>query len=286
MITMADYFEQKQHFDVDRELIQNALDASQAVAIKALHGFARGLWQGELPVYVSMTTPLENGGWGHLMPLWFKPSERPVPFYTLENWALFSLVYADSFGEDAETVALIDKVFTIENIVRLVAGTNILLPFLPTTDGQGYFFRHGMLPYLISVLWMDEHIKNDMLKLHESGARNFIRRHDLAAREDVFEWLGQHEHSVFSRLERNNIVDDEAIDELLSQQLPGSLFESYQFMFGAINLGVTALVRAYQDKPLDEWETWFYQELSYPYRMPNFAEDAIRDLIQSTVVNV
>lgn len=164
-------------------MIHDALESAQSDAIKGLHGFARDLWKGELPVYPSMTTSENNGGWGHLMPLWFNPSERPVPFYTLENWALFSLTYRDSFGHSQEIVNLAAREFNIENIVQLVAGTNLLLPILPTTDGKGFFFRHGMLPYLISILWMDEDISNSMLKLHQNGARNFVMNNDLIAKK-------------------------------------------------------------------------------------------------------
>lgn len=286
MLAISDYRKLKPEFEVDRDLIREALEESQPLAITALHNFARNLWKGQLPVYVSMTTPASNGGWGHLMPLWFKPAERPVPFYTLENWTLFAMVYRYSFGQNKEIAAIADKVFTVENIVRFVAGNNLLLPFLPSTDGQGYFFRHGMLPYLLSILWQDDDVKSDLLKLHQSGARKFIQKNNLLAEKDVFEWLSNLEHEVFARLERNQITDDESVEELLSNQEEGSLIDLYLSMFGAISLGITALANHYQDKPLDEWASWFYQELSFPYRTPHFAEEAIETLLQSEAVNV
>lgn len=286
MIAFSEYQQLKPKFEVERALIQAALEDSQPLAITALHNFARNLWNGQLPVYVSMTTPVSNGGWGHLMPLWFKPAERPVPFYTLENWTVFAMVYRNSFGRSEEIGVIADRTFTVENIVRLVAGNNLLLPFLPSTDGQGYFFRHGMLPYLLSILWQDDDVKSDLIKLHQIGARTFIRKHGLAEKKDLFEWLSNLEHEVFSQLERNNILDDESVEGLLFDQEEGSFFNLYSSMFGAISLGISALVSHYQDKPMEEWQTWFYQELSYPYRMPNFGEEAIVNLIQAEAVNV
>jgi hypothetical protein len=233
-----------------------------------------------------MTEPESNGGWGHLMPLWFKPHERPIPFNTLENWGLFALVYSHSFGKDEEVLALVDEVFTVENLVRVVAGNNLLLPFLPTTEGQGYFFRHGMLPYLVSILWLEEDIRSNWLRLHELGAQQFMSEHNLAAQEDVTSWLNQREHTIFSQLERNNVHSDENVNQLLSDTSDNNLFIDYYAMFGAICLGVTALAAHYQNKPHQEWPTWFYQELSFPYRLPDFGSEAVHSLIESTAINV
>jgi hypothetical protein len=125
------------------------------LVIEALSTFVQPhLWRGELAVYPVMTTPQENGGWGHLMPFWFKPQERPVPFYTLNNWALFALVYAHSFGPSNEARRLVEQVFTVENVVQVVVGTNLQLPFLPTTQGRGSFFRQGMFPFLLSMFFV------------------------------------------------------------------------------------------------------------------------------------
>lgn len=98
--------------------------------------------------------------------------------------------------------------------------------------------------------------------------------------------MSEREHSLFTKLERINVVNDESIEELLDAKGIDNLYGEYQFMFGAICLGVSALAKYYQDKPLGDWATWFYQELSYPYRMPEFGQEAITDFIQSEVVNV
>ncbi len=287
----AEYHQYRSLFAVDDNLIRRTIAACEPLVTEALSVFAQPhLWRGELPVYVVLTTPEENGGWGHLMPLWFKPQDRPVPIYALNNWALFALVYAYSFGSSAKAGQLIQQVFTLENIVRVVVGTNLQLPFLPTTQGHGSFFRQGMLPFLVSILWLEEETCRAWLHLHELGAQHFIASHNLAACADPVTVLTELEYTVFSRLERNTITTEEAVAAFLTppanstngdvSPITPSLLALYQSMFGAINLGVTALAAYYQHKPLEAWRDWILQEIIIPYRMPDYGVEAIRTLVK------
>lgn len=289
MLTFADYQHLTTLYVVDRELIQHSIAVCEPLLVEALGLHVHHhLWRGELPVYPVMTTPQDNGGWGHLMPLWFRPQERPIPFYAMNNWALFALVYAHSFGPSDEARQLVQQIFTVENLVRVVVGTNLQLPFLPTTQGRGRFFRNGMLPFLLSILWLDEETRRAWLRLHELGAQRFVVTQGLAAYEDPTSKLADLEYTIFGRLERNNITNDEAIAAFLSPadgsaesaETP-SLLSLYQAMFGAIGLGVTALAVHYRDKPLEAWRDWILTEITMPYRMPDYGIEAIRTVIHN-----
>lgn len=292
MLTFSDYEHYKSLFSVDRDFIRRNIAVCDPLIIEALSVHAqRHLWRGELPVYPVLTTPQENGGWGHLMPFWFKPQERPIPFYALDNWALFALVYAHSFGPSAEAQRLIRQTFTVDNVVQVVVGTNLQLPFLPTTQGRGRFFRQGMLPFLLSILWLEDEARQAWLRLHELGAQRFIETQNSAIYEDPNAVLTELEYNIFSRLERNNITSDEAVADFLSPVSPDgstesteppSLLSLYQAMFGAISLGITALATYYRDKPLEAWRDWILTEITMPYRMPDYGIDAIKILLQKT----
>jgi len=287
MLTLADYQRYTTLFKVDRDFIRDNIAVCEALVIEALDVHAqRHLWRGELPVYPAMTTPQKNGGWGHLMPLWFKSHERPIPYYALTNWGLFALVYAHSFGPSDEAGQLVQQVFTVENLVRVVVGTNLQLPFLPTTQGRGRFFRNGMLPFLLSILWLDEGTRQAWLRLHELGSQRFVEEQRLASCEDLNAELTELEYSIFSRLERNNVTTDEAVAELLEDGSTGStespsLLSLYQAMFGAICLGITALASHYSDKPLEAWREWILTEITMPYRMPDYGIEAIEKVIHN-----
>jgi hypothetical protein len=292
MLTVANYQHYTTLFKVEPDLIRRSIARCEPLLIDALSIHAQPhLWRGELPVYSILTTPQDNGGWGHLMPFWFKPQDRPVPFYALENWALFALVYAGSFGPSDEAKRLVKRVFTVENVVRTVVGTNLQLPFLPSTQGRGRFFRHGMLPFLLSMLWLDEDTSQAWFRLHELSAQRLIAAHGLATAEDPITMLTEMEYAIFGRLERNTITNDEAVAAFLSQTddpdelaRSPSLLSLYQDMFGAIGLGVTALANYYQDNPLGAWREWVGRELAMPYRMHDYGIKAIKTLLDQSAV--
>lgn len=294
MLTFANYQYYQSFFAVDHELIRRSIAACEPLVIEALSVFAQPhLWRGELPIYPVLTTPQENGGWGHLMPVWFKPQDRPVPVYALNNWALFALVYAHSFGSSDKTRQLVQQVFTLENVVRVVVGTNLQLPFLPTTQGHGSFFRQGMLPFLLSILWLEEETRRAWFHLHELGAQHFIAGHNLATCADPVAVLTNLEYAIFNRLEHNIITHEEAVADFLTptaNSINGDaptgtlpLLTLYQAMFGAINLGVTALAAYYHDKPLEAWRDWVLQEIIIPYRMPDYGIEAVKALVKREV---
>lgn len=291
MLTFAHYQDYRSLFVVDHDLIRDSIAVCEPLVIEALSVFVRPhLWRGELPVYPVLTTPQENGGWGHLMPVWFKPQDRPVPVYALNNWALFALVYAHSFGPLDTAGQLVRQVFTVENVVRVVVGTNLQLPFLPTTQGHGSFFRQGMLPFLLAILWLEEETRRAWLHLHELGAQHFIASHNLTIQADPVAVLTELEYTIFSRLERNTVNSDEAVAAFLAATANSmnkdaptktpSLLTLYQAMFGAINLGVTALAAYYHSKPLEAWRDWILQEIIIPYRMPDYGVEAIKTLVR------
>jgi len=288
MIALADYQAGIARYAVDRALVQRSLAVCEPLVVEGLAVYAqRYLWRGELPVYPVMTTPQQNGGWGHLMPVWFKPQERPIPVNVLSNWTVFSLVYGESFGPSPEAEQLRRQVFTIENIVRVVIGTNLQLPFLPSTQGEGCFFRNGMLPFLLSILWLEDDTRRAWLRLHELGARHFVERQGLAAVEDPIAVLTDLEHAIFNRLERNEVTTDEAVAVFLNDDgvhdLSGgpSLLSLYRAMFGAIDLGITALAKTYQPKSLADWRDWILTEITMPYRMPDYGIEAIKSFINT-----
>jgi hypothetical protein len=289
-LTFADYQYHRGRFAVDRDLVRRSITICEPLVIEALSVLVQPhLWRGELPVYPVMTSPPENGGWGHLMPVWFKPQDRPIPLYALDNWALFALVYAHSFGPSDEAKRLVSQVFTAENVVRVVVGTQLQLPFLPSTQGRGHFFRHGMLPFLLSILWLEEDERRAWLRLHEFGAQRFIERRSPASHA-LRALLDELEYAIFGRLERNAVTGDQAVtaflsgsdDSVESPELP-SLLSLYQDMFGAVGLGITALAAYYRSKPLDAWRDWILHELIMPYRMHDYGIEAITSLLQHHV---
>jgi len=285
-LSFANYQRYMARFAVDRERVRQIIAACEPLAIEAISVYGlQHLWRGELPVYPVMTTPEDNGGWGHLMPVWFKPYERPVPVYVLNNWALFALVYADGFGRSDEARHLVEQTFTVDNLARVVVGTNLLIPFLPSTQGKGVFLRHGMLPYLLSILWLEQDARRAWLRLHELGAARFIAISGLAGRADPIATLDELEFLIFARIERNNITSDEAVAAFLASDTVGppgipSLLSLYQDLFGAIDLGITALAAHYHTKSFDAWRAWFPQEIGVSYRMSDYAIQAIQAVLQ------
>lgn len=284
-LTFADYQQYAAQFMVNRAFIGEQMATRQALVIEALGVHAeRYMWQAELPVYPVMTTAEKNGGWGQLMPFWFKPQDRPIPYYTLDNWALFALTYAHSFGPSAEAQALVERFFTVETVTQVVVGTNLQLPFLPTTQGRGRFLRNGMLPFLLAILWLEDETRQAWLRLHQLGAAHFIEAQDLAACANPIDRLTELEYAIFSHIEHNEVLSEEAVAQFLDDNLTNStetpsLVSLYQALFGGIGLGITALANEYRDKPLTAWREWILTEITMPYRMPDYGIEAIKTLI-------
>ena len=289
-LTFAQYQHYQTLFNVDRAAVRQSMAECESLIIEAMSIHLQShLWHGGLPVYPVMTTAPQNGGWGHLMPFWFKPQERPIPFYALDNWALFALVYSSSFGHSSEAHSLTEQFFTADNVVRVVVGTNLQLPFLPSTNGKGRFFRNGMLPYLLSILWLDADDRRAWLRLHELGAQRFIAAQGLTPDNDPCAALAELEYAIFTRLERNDITSDEAVAQMLNgtngriSRTP-PLLGLYQAMFGAICLGVTAIAAHYEGKgkSLATWREWILPEITM-YRLPDYGMKAIEQVVDDTL---
>ena len=262
---LTEYLELRSRFAVTRDLAQRALARAQPSAMEALgiHAFRQTLVEAELPAYLVMTTPETNGGWGELMPLWFKPYERPVPLYCLDNWALFALLYRSAFGPDADTAA-----FTVEHLVEVVVGADLLLPFLPGTDGTGRFLRHGALPILLAILWLEPEARKAWLAMHDCGARHFAAASGLSHPENLAQHLEQVEQEAWLVAENAAVAGETAISAFLADSARAC---PYAMLFGGLCLGVSALVA---DCGVD-WRQWIFQTVNVAYRSAAFGLDQI-----------
>jgi hypothetical protein len=270
--TFADYLNLRPHFAVTRELAQSALDWAQPPAMEALgvHRQRQTLVEGELPAYIVMTTPETNGGWGELMPVWFKPYERPVPLHCLDNWALLALLYRSAFGRETDTSA-----FTIENLVRVVVGADLLIPFLPSTDGAGRFLRHGAMPVLLALLWLAPEARGAWLAMHECGARKFAKDHHLQESSNLREWLEQVENDAFLVPERERVAGEAAVSAFLADATRAN---QYSVLFGGLCLSVSALAAALGGG----WQRWVFQAVNVGYRTTDFALPEIGEWLART----
>jgi len=258
--TQAEYSESRPRFLVTRDLAQRALDWAQPLAMAALgiHTRRQTLVDGALPAYVVMTTPESNGGWGELMPLWFKPYERPVPYFCLDNWTLFALLYRSAFGPDADTSA-----FTIEHLVRVVIGADLLIPFLPSTEGLGRFLRHGALPILLSIYWLEPDVRAAWLSLHVSGARRFVAGNERAGADRLSARLERIERDAWLAAEHAGSSGRNAVGANL---VDGDRWRDYAMLFGGLCLSVSALAESYDV----DWRRWVFQAVNVAYRLPQF----------------
>ena len=260
-LIFREYLDLKSRFAVTRALAQSALDRAQPLAMEALgiHTQRQTLVEGELPAHIVMTTPETNGGWGELMPLWFKPYDRPVPMHCLDNWALFALLYRSSFGPEADVSA-----FTVDNLLRVVVGADLLIPFLPSTDGAGNFLRHGALPILLAILWLEPGARDAWLKMHEQGARIFSADFDLPDNNGFADRLEQIENAAWLVPERALVAGEAAVSAFLTDS---TRVTQYSMLFSGLCLSVSALAAALGR----EWRQWVFQAVNVGYRTPDFA---------------
>ncbi len=258
--TVSEYLQSRPAFALTRDIAQQTLAWAQPLAMEALgiHTQRQTLVDGELPAYIVMTTPETNGGWGEWMPVWFKPYERPVPLYCLNNWALFAVLYRSAFGPDADSAA-----FTLENLARVVIGADLLIPFLPGTDGAGRFLRHGALPILLSILWLEPAVRAAWLMMHACGAQRFAMENDLRHVDDLGEWLERVENEAWLVPERERIAGEAAVRNFLTD---AERARPYRLLFGGLCLSVSALAAALGAG----WRQWIFQTINIAYRLPNF----------------
>lgn len=258
--TLGEYRQRRPRFAVTRDLAKRALARAQPLAMEALgmHTQRQTLVDGELPAYIVMTTPETNGGWGELMPVWFKPYERPVPLYCLDNWTLFALLYQSALGRDADVSAL-----TIENLVQIIVGADLLIPFLPSTDGTGRFLRHGALPIFLAMLWLEPEVRDAWLTMHEHGARQFVIEHDLGRVANPGEYLERIEQDAWLAAERAAVAGEAAVGEFLADT---DRARQYTLLFGGLCLGISSLASDFEIG----WRQWIFQAVNVAYRLPEF----------------
>ena len=258
--TVSEYNQLRPAFTVTRDIAQRALTWAQPLAMEALGIQTRRqtLVEGELPAYLVMTTPESHGGWGELMPVWFKAYERPVPLYCLDNWALFAGLYRSAFGPDADLSA-----FTLENLSRVVISADLLIPFLPGTDGAGRFLRHGVLPLLLAILWLEPATRDAWLMMHACGAQIFAAENNLRHIENLGEWLEHVENEAWLVPERERIAGETAVRGFLTDT---DRAKPYGSLFGGLCLGISALAAALGV----DWRQWTFQTINVAYRLPDF----------------
>lgn len=248
-------------YDVDRTRVQQVLSELQPLALEAL-GVQAGrhvLWDGWLPVHPVMTTPHTNGGWGELMPVWFKPYERPVPFYCLDNWTLFAWLYSEAFGPGADTGH-----FTIENLTRVIVASNLLIAFLPSTQGAGGFLRQGALTVLLGILWLEPPARDAWLAMHAAGAEALAPHlPDLADKNALDGWLMKVETEAFIVPEQSLVAGEDAALAFLSDE---TRYRPYLRLIQTLCLSVSVLSEGYGP----DWREWIFQAVNVHYRMPDF----------------
>ena len=253
------YLENRRHFAVSRELAAGTLDWAEPLARRALGVHAqRGMLGAneKLQLVAVLTSPTENGGWGELMPVWFKPYERPVPVFILDNWALPALLFQHWLGE-------LGPEFRVENLLKVFVGGNILIPFLPTLLQGGHFLRHGSLAMLLGVLWLPAADRVALMEAVAGGARRFAASYRLSEQADLIEFLGQLEFEAFFIAEGSKIGGEEKVRAFLSNEVQ---FKTYAALFGGLCFSLAALYDWYGS----DWETWVFQAINVDYRVPGF----------------
>ncbi len=256
----ARYLEFRSRFAVSPELARRALSWAQPLAMEALgiHTQRQTLVEGELPAYIVMTRPETNGGWGELMPVWFKPYERPVPLYCLDNWGLFASLYSSAFGLETDHPA-----FTVENLVRVVVGADLLIPFLPGTDGVGRFLRHGALPMLLAMLWLEPNSRDAWLAMHRTGAHTLAASRAMAPGMSLEAWLERVESEAWLAPTRELVAGEGAVAAFLSDTTRAP---QYQALFQGLCLSISSLATAWGV----DWRRWVFQAVNVGYRTRDF----------------
>lgn len=266
-ITLADYQANRARFAVTRDLLDRVLAEIQPLVIEALgaHASRHVLDLGRLPVIPIMTTRETHGGWGEAMPVWFKPYERPIPLYCLDNWALFASLYRAAFGSPAS-----DTHFTIENLVRVMLASNVLMPFLPSTQGAGRFLRHGAWTMLLAICWLEPAARDAWLDLHQCGAQALADALRPLPDEDALDRaLLQVESDGLLAMEQARLTDEHRIAAFFANM---TLTRDYVRILQGVCLNVAALGSHYGT----DWRAWVFQAVNVHYRLPGFGLKEIR----------
>lgn len=261
--TFAHYLELRQHFTVSRELALATLNRVEPLARRALGAHAKRdqmeLGEG-LQLIPTLTSPDNNGGWGELMPVWFKPYERPLPIFILNNWAMPALCLRYWMNTT-------DPAFNVENLLTLFVGSSVLIPFLPAAQRGGAFLRHGALTLLFGLLWIPQEDREAVVSALKAGGRRFAEVYQLGEQADLAEVVGRVEAGAFLVAEGNRIGGDEQIQAFLADE---ERFNLYGALFGGLCFSVSALYDWYGP----EWEQWAFQTVNVDYRYAHFGLEA------------
>ena len=261
------YLKDRGRFAVNREQVQRVLSAIQPLALELLGRYSQRhiLWDGELPVNPIMTTPETAGGWGELMPIWFSPSDRPMPLYCLDNWALFAGLYQRGL-----TIKGDEPAFSTENLLRILLASDLLMPFMPSTDGSGHFLQNGAMTILLGVLWLDEPDRAAWLDFHRKGAEALRKKtkQTFESPQDVGKWLTNIEMEAFLVPEFGTVAGEDSVKAFLED---AGRYQMYQSLFESLSLSVIALYDHYGP----DWREWSFQMVNVHYRTPGFGLEAI-----------
>ena len=261
--TFDQYLEYRERFAVSREVAVHTLAWAEPLARQALGGHALrdNLNMGEKLQYIPvMTSPDDNGGWGELMPVWFKPYERPLPIFVLDNWALTALVWQYWLGD-------VGSVYNVENLLKIFLGGDLLIPFLPQVQGGGLFLRHGVFPLLLSVLWLEQEPRDAFIDYIRRGAERFAEAYDLRGQEYLDRYLRHLEFEAFFIAEGAKIGGEESVRSFLTNE---TAFTTYTALFGGLCFSLTALYDWYGT----DWEEWIFQKVNLDYRLAQFGLEA------------
>lgn len=257
------YLEYRRDFAVSRELATATLEWAEPLARQALgvHAHRDGLGMGEKLQYIpAMTSAADNGGWGELMPAWFKPYERPLPIFILDNWALTACIWQSWFGN-------VGPEFNVENLLKIFLGGDLLIPFLPQVQGGGYFLRHGAFTMLLGVLWLEPASRDAFLAYNSRGARRFAEAYDLRHQADLEQFIGQLEFEALFLAEGAKIGGQEKVRDFLADE---AMFSAYAALFGGLCFSLVALYDWYGP----DWQSWIFQKVNLDYRLGRFGLQA------------
>lgn len=261
--TFDQYLEFRERFAVSRELAVSTLEWAEPLARQALgaHALRDNLGMGEKLHFIPvMTSASDNGGWGELMPVWFKPYERPLPIFILDNWAMIAAVWQGWLGD-------VGPEFNIENLLKIFLGGDLLIPFLPEVQGSGHFLRQGTLPMLLSILWLEPEVRNAFIAYNRIGAHRFAEAYDLRSQSDLDQTISQLEFEAFFVAEGAKVGGTERIRSFLADE---TVFKTYAALYGGLCFSLTALFDWYGPN----WEEWIFQKVNLDYRLARFGLEA------------
>jgi hypothetical protein len=258
-----DYLKLRQQFAVTRESAVRALEWAEPLAREALGHYAHreklGLGE-QMQIIPVLTTPADNGGWGEMMPAWFKPYERPLPLFILDNWATPALCWRYWLGD-------IGPAFCIDNLLKIFTTSSILIPLMPATQRGGAFLRQGALTVLLGLLWLPPAEHEPFLAALPAAASRFAERHRWREKTDLAqaaEWL---EAEAFLMVEGQRIHGEEKLRAFFADT---PRFESFAALYGGLSFSLAALYHEYGPN----WQDWIYQAANVHYRYAAFGLEA------------